>query len=194
MPPILSIRSTLRLSIPLITRPRPPTTPLPRQSLAQLRSRPRFTIPRPQPHRRSDEHELADFYDPTAEYDKDPSLSKRDRPDPAYYSLTFTCIPCDSRSQHRVSKHGYHFGSVLITCPGCRNRHVISDHLRIFGDRDVTVEDLMRERGRLVKRGTLGEDGDVEFWPDELNSSTQTSSSASETQADGPKNPQDETT
>lgn len=24
----------------------------------------------------------------------------------------------------------------------------------------------MRERGRLVKRGTLGEDGDVEFWED----------------------------
>lgn len=24
----------------------------------------------------------------------------------------------------------------------------------------------MREKGRLVKRGTLGEDGDVEFWED----------------------------
>lgn len=24
----------------------------------------------------------------------------------------------------------------------------------------------MRERGQLVKRGTLGEDGDVEFWED----------------------------
>jgi protein import protein ZIM17 len=55
---------------------------------------------------------------------------------------------------------------VLITCPSCRNRHVISDHLNIFGNRSVTVEDLMRERGRLVKRGTLGEDGDIEFWED----------------------------
>jgi protein import protein ZIM17 len=28
------------------------------------------------------------------------------------------------------------------------------------------VEDLMRERGELVKKGTLSEDGDVEFWED----------------------------
>ncbi|RDA89220.1 hypothetical protein CP532_0568 [Ophiocordyceps camponoti-leonardi (nom. inval.)] len=187
MPPILSPRPTLRLLAPLITRPCP-TPRLPRQPVASIRSRPRFTIPRPQPHQRGDDHELVDFQDPAAEYDKDPSLSKRDRPDPAYYFLSFTCIPCDSRSHHRVSKHGYHFGSVLITCPGCRNRHVISDHLRIFGDRDITVEDLMREKGQLVKRGTLGEDGDVEFWPDDLSSAQTPSSSSSETQSDDPKN------
>lgn len=75
-------------------------------------------------------------------------------------------MPCGGRSAHNVSKQGYHHGSVLITCPSCRNRHVISDHLDIFGNRDLTVEDLMREKGRLVKRGTLGEDGDVEFWED----------------------------
>ncbi|OAA71453.1 DNL zinc finger domain containing protein [Cordyceps fumosorosea ARSEF 2679] len=86
---------------------------------------------------------------------------------PAYYQLSFTCVPCGHRSHHNVSKQGYHAGSVLITCPDCRNRHVISDHLNIFGDRKVTVEDLMREKGRLVKRGSLGEDGDIEFWPDE---------------------------
>ncbi|KAI2619256.1 DNL zinc finger-domain-containing protein [Hypoxylon sp. NC1633] len=83
-----------------------------------------------------------------------------------HYELTFTCVPCGERSTHAVSKQGYHHGSVLITCPSCRNRHVISDHLNIFGDRKITVEDLMRERGQLVKRGTLGEDGDVEFWED----------------------------
>jgi protein import protein ZIM17 len=95
------------------------------------------------------------------------------------YELTFTCIPCDTRSAHNVSKQGYHHGSVLITCPSCRNRHVISDHLNIFGDKSLTVEDLMREKGRLVKRGTLGEDGDVEFWED---GSTTT---RAERQADG---------
>lgn len=82
------------------------------------------------------------------------------------YELTFTCVPCGGRSAHNVSKQGYHHGSVLITCPSCRNRHVISDHLNIFGNRSLTVEDLMRDKGRLVKRGTLGEDGDVEFWED----------------------------
>lgn len=68
---------------------------------------------------------------------------------------------------------------MLITCPSCRNRHVISDHLNIFGNKKLTVEDLMREKGRLVKRGTLGEDGDVEFWED---GSTTT---RAERQADG---------
>lgn len=48
------------------------------------------------------------------------------------YDLTFTCKPCGHRSSHRVSKHGYHVGTVLITCPGCKNRHVISDHLRVI--------------------------------------------------------------
>ncbi|KAK8088175.1 DNL zinc finger-domain-containing protein [Apiospora hydei] len=83
-----------------------------------------------------------------------------------HYELTFTCVPCSERSTHTVSKQGYHKGSVLITCPSCRNRHIISDHLNIFGNRKITIEDLMRERGQLVKRGTLGEDGDVEFWED----------------------------
>ncbi|KAK0734475.1 DNL zinc finger-domain-containing protein, partial [Lasiosphaeria miniovina] len=82
------------------------------------------------------------------------------------YELTFTCAPCGERSRHHVSKQGYHHGSVLIACPGCRNRHVISDHLGVFGDKGATVEDIMRERGTLVKRGTLGEDGDIEFWED----------------------------
>lgn len=37
---------------------------------------------------------------------------------------------------------------------------------KIFGDKHVTIEDLMRERGQLVKKGTLSEDGDLEFWED----------------------------
>lgn len=84
-----------------------------------------------------------------------------------HYRLSFTCGPCHTPSTHNISKQGYHHGSVLVTCPSCRNRHVISDHLNIFGDRKVTIEDIMREKGQLVKKGTLGEDGDIEFWVDE---------------------------
>ncbi|ETS06228.1 zf-DNL-domain-containing protein, partial [Trichoderma reesei RUT C-30] len=101
----------------------------------------------------------------------DPPTSESHRPEhkgPAFYQLSFTCQPCGHRSHHNVSKQAYHHGSTLITCPGCRNRHVISDHLNIFGDRKITVEDLMREKGQLVKRGSLGEDGDIEFWPEEV--------------------------
>ncbi|RKF72093.1 Uncharacterized protein C24H6.02c [Golovinomyces cichoracearum] len=84
----------------------------------------------------------------------------------AEYELTFTCKPCGTRSTHRISKQGYHYGSVLITCPDCRNRHIISDHLKIFGSRDLTIEDLMQEQGQSVKKGTLSEDGDFEIWAD----------------------------
>src|SRR5438045_8265797 len=45
------------------------------------------------------------------------------------YDITFTCKPCSTRATHRISKQAYHYGSVLITCPECRNRHIISDHL-----------------------------------------------------------------
>lgn len=31
----------------------------------------------------------------------------------------------------------------------------------------------MREKGKLVKRGSLGEDGDIEFWPEEASTQTE---------------------
>lgn len=50
----------------------------------------------------------------------------------AEYELTYTCNSCQARSTHRISKQGYHHGSVLVACPGCKNRHVISDHLEVI--------------------------------------------------------------
>lgn len=80
------------------------------------------------------------------------------------YQITFTCKPCGERSSHRMSKHGYHKGTVLIRCPSCHNRHVISDHLNIFFDKKTTLEDILQKDGRQVTRGVL--DGDMEFWDD----------------------------
>lgn len=100
---------------------------------------------------------------PHASYEHDTPAPTLDTP-PAY-ELTFTCKPCQHRSTHTVSKQGYHKGTVLVECPGCNNRHAISDHLKMFADQAFTVEDLMRQNGERVKRGHLGE-GDVEFWDD----------------------------
>lgn len=153
------------------TAPRPSPTLLLRAACRQHPSttstytytplRQQHTIPRPRP--------------------PPPTNTQKDEPSPPQprdeYELTFTCTPCTRRSTHRISKHGYHRGSVLVTCPGCRNRHVISDHLGIFGsDRPGgwTIEDLLRERGEGVKRGRLqpasgetgGSEEDLEFWDD----------------------------
>ncbi|KAL4929348.1 DNL-type zinc finger protein [Aspergillus undulatus] len=88
---------------------------------------------------------------------------QRREQEPAY-QLTFTCKPCGSRSTHRVSKHGYHRGTVLIRCPGCENRHVISDNLKIFFEQSKTLDDLLEERGQSITTGELR--GDLEFWGD----------------------------
>ncbi|KAL1872293.1 hypothetical protein VTK73DRAFT_1642 [Phialemonium thermophilum] len=134
-----------------------------RQHLSTTPRRLAHTIPRPRPRPAAP----ADANGKTrgTSNNKNAAATAAARSNPCY-ELTFTCIPCGHRSGHSVSKQGYHHGTVLITCPSCRNRHLISDHLGIFGDRRVTVEDILRERGRLVKRGTLGEDGDLEFWED----------------------------
>jgi protein import protein ZIM17 len=99
--------------------------------------------------------------------------------------MTFTCKPCSHRSTHRISKQGYHHGTVLITCPDCKNRHVITDHLRVFNDRAKSFEEILMERAApgtelssLLKKGTLGfkgmtvngqkvpmaEEEAIEFW------------------------------
>lgn len=88
---------------------------------------------------------------------------KRREEEPAY-RIVFTCKPCGERSSHHMSKHGYHKGTVLIRCPSCQNRHVISDHLNIFFDQKTTLEDILAEKGSKLTRGYV--DGDMEFWDD----------------------------
>jgi protein import protein ZIM17 len=62
-----------------------------------------------------------------------PPDSRLERDQVPAYELTFTCKVCSTRSSHRISKQGYHDGTILISCPGCKNRHLISDHLKVCG-------------------------------------------------------------
>jgi protein import protein ZIM17 len=57
--------------------------------------------------------------------------SRLEREQVPSYELTFTCNVCKTRSSHRLSKQGYHKGTILISCPDCKNRHLISDHLKV---------------------------------------------------------------
>ena len=60
-----------------------------------------------------------------------PDQKKELRQDVPSYEITFTCKPCLTRATHRISKQGYHKGTILITCPNCKARHLISDHLKV---------------------------------------------------------------
>ncbi|KAH7920525.1 zf-DNL-domain-containing protein [Leucogyrophana mollusca] len=88
-------------------------------------------------------------------------------------SLTFTCTApdCSTRSSHTFTKRSYERGIVLVQCPGCKNRHLIADHLGWFKDSTEegklrTVEDILRARGEKVRRGRLDAGGVVEYAED----------------------------
>ena len=64
--------------------------------------------------------------------------------------LAFTCNQCETRSVKRFTKRSYHHGIVIVECPGCKNKHLIADHLGWFEDGKKTVVDILRERGEEV--------------------------------------------
>jgi hypothetical protein len=67
----------------------------------------------------------------TATDSKGTPIGRLQGPDKPAYQLTFTCKKCETRSRHTISKQAYHNGTVLVQCPGCKNRHLIADHLKV---------------------------------------------------------------
>ena len=110
--------------------------------------------------------------DPTRVKSDKEAIAERKAQQPCY-DMTFTCKKCLERSSHRITKQAYHFGTVLVNCPGCKSRHLIADHMKIFSDTSITIEDIMREKGEFIKKGSLGADGDVEFYDDQAGAEEQ---------------------
>ncbi|KAL5596989.1 hypothetical protein BROUX41_006339 [Berkeleyomyces rouxiae] len=152
-------RFALPCARPAMLLARPAFVPLSRSPAASLPVRYSSSKPTPSAHPSPASPDDASSLPASSE----PSEVLQRKLQEPHYQLTFTCVPCDHRSTHIISKQGYHHGSVLIACPNCTNRHVISDHLNVFGDRSVTVEQLMKEKGEKVRKGVLDANGDVEF-------------------------------
>ena len=83
--------------------------------------------------------------------------------------IVFTCSVCDTRQGKSMSKKAYTEGVVLITCDGCKKKHLIADNLGWFGDSKTTVETLLNEKGLGEHIRRLQASGDdIQFTKDDL--------------------------
>ncbi|KAL8174570.1 UNVERIFIED_CONTAM: hypothetical protein K2H54_049168 [Gekko kuhli] len=77
------------------------------------------------------------------------------------YGLAYTCKVCGRRAAQTVSRAAYERGVVIATCPGCRSRHLIADHLGWFAGlpgHGRNIEEILAAKGETVKR-VVGGDG-----------------------------------
>ncbi|RPB29122.1 zf-DNL-domain-containing protein, partial [Terfezia boudieri ATCC MYA-4762] len=79
------------------------------------------------------------------------------------YELTFTCMPCGHRSSHTITEQAFLFGTVLVRCPSCYERHVISDHLKIFNEEPMSFEDILSGKNRGRKKPMHTQKNTIEY-------------------------------
>lgn len=65
-------------------------------------------------------------------------------------TMVFTCNVCNTRSAKQFSWLAYNHGVVLVTCPGCDNKHLIADRLHWFDG--MSVEDYLANKGQTVTK------------------------------------------
>lgn len=70
--------------------------------------------------------------------------------EPPKLRIGFTCKKCNTRSSHTMSKQAYETGLVLIQCPGCKNRHLIADNLKVFSEGNFNLQKHLEKRGELI--------------------------------------------
>lgn len=76
--------------------------------------------------------------------------------------MIFTCRVCNTRSRKEFTRGAYEKGVVLVTCDGCKNRHVIADNLGWFG-KEKNVEEILQKKGESVIK--ISSDDGFEFSP-----------------------------
>ncbi|XP_076174811.1 uncharacterized protein LOC143150424 [Ptiloglossa arizonensis] len=79
--------------------------------------------------------------------------------------LYFTCKRCNSRTSKIISKIAYEKGIVIVRCDGCKNNHLIADHLGWFPEMKKfnNIEKYLASKGESVRRVLNDVDGYVEI-------------------------------
>jgi hypothetical protein len=89
-----------------------------------------------------------------------------DAPKPTLERLVigFTCKVCSTRQFKSMSRVAYTKGVVFIKCDGCKNTHLIADHLGWYEHNKPagTIEDILAKKGESVQK-ILMEDGTLEL-------------------------------
>lgn len=57
----------------------------------------------------------------------------------------------------------------MISVVACAGRHLLTFFQQFFSDKAITIEDIMRSKGELVRRGSISSGGDIEFWDEKEN-------------------------
>ena len=89
-----------------------------------------------------------------------------DAPKPTLERLVigFTCKVCSTRQFKSMSRVAYTKGVVFIKCDGCKNTHLIADHLGWYEHNKPagTIEDILAKKGESVQKISM-EDGTLEL-------------------------------
>ena len=79
-------------------------------------------------------------------------------------ALVSECGQCQTPIRKTFSRAAYEHGLVLVTCPGCKVRHLIADNLGWMGDQMTSEKatskiNLSSLYGERLKTGTLNASG-----------------------------------